>query len=1399
VLKQFFKALTTLTLLVGCYFGYIHVFATVVSALRTGRLADPATIVGRDSTSKRQSINYAKASFGIGHWSTAADLGYRYYNAERGFWMYARAYERIVEENGVRYDGKRIKLRPFALITKSHDGKNTKTITGDLAILDMSEPLGLNLNPNGESPKIKHARLEGNVWVHDDKNTPNDPSDDMKVGPITTAEYDEPTQQIRTDSHVVIQDPDMIATGDGMLIQLRKDDGARPGGSTAGFSGAERLDLLRNVHVVIHNAGGIMPASNSSPSNHQPAGTRLDQAPPAPGETASTTVKSEPPTPLDIRCDLKMQVYLPKPRLPVLIGPPAPPAPTVVQFDRNVVCLRGAIDDQPDQLTADMLKLSLVSGEQAHTANQPDSTQSSPPSAPQDVKAPESENSALFGGLTLQRAYATGHVVWLNMPKQGVKLRCNELIHLRQAPSKPDTTYFSGDATRPIEIDKVDISYDETDELDPGTVTSVTHIWAKYATVFDNGKGMDMANVRAAGPGRYETRPDRDQSVEKIAIWQDEFILRNELGPEGQLLHKIIDLTGDRPVFIDKLQDTRLDSAKLIKVTLKPTTVSPKLADKKPATEQIADAPRATLAGVAQRLDSPPGERLARTRTSAQTTASQGEDSQVGQGSSKLQIERLVALADVHLLAPGKTMNASQRLDAEFYEAEQSIPSVLRQPAVTNPQQVTGPEPIADPEAIAVPPRAPDSPESNKKSTEPPTTASAERIWARVMLKPKPEQAATPEQSASKPPSAISHDGTVTSSSKRKTSSKVPGASSTDAELRMAWLWGNASLHQDPEEGQVKGQDAGGEAMYLDNRGPGKAIIFVFQRDPTETTYLPGPLPPAAVDKEGENIKITVAGVLKMNQETDQAWAEGPGTLTQLVDRGFLSDKSGNEPDDLVQPNEITRPDESEQRSETTGGETDDELRAKAKQHKLSAVPVNDDEAEAKEDPDSELVPKPKTRAGRPVPAKEPMVIGFSESMEFAGRSNDPEDKPAAVAIFYGSVTAQTEDALLHGDEKMIVYTDRVVPLAQLGALSQARADKRAGTDDEDGDKSKPQITQVFSYRNAIAINRKVDPDAPRALQQQRIEADDVLAYNRETGHFFVPGKGKVYLYDQDDNSSETSGPNGTGGVTGNEKSKTKASRRTVTPTSAHLRTDSDTAGSTPDLAKSKTHSTARPAKDLASREEPPSLVLTQIDFTKGMRGRFGTGRENDQSATRWAEFFGNIETVHAKVANTYAILDPDRLPSDGFFLTGQTMRVITEPPPVGSPPATPPRKYVKAWENAFVRSTDWRIGADVVTYDSYKDLIYAVGENGHNVIYAQQHAAGQPTSPGSAQAVQLNPKTGALNLVNSDRVQMLDKKTGIRPSPALAPDPFAKPKKKTKRPFRLPPANLERRGFTGQ
>ena len=119
---------------------------------------------------------------------------------------------RIVEENGVRYNGKRMRMKPFLLITKSRDGKNTKTITSDRAVFDLNEPLGFDVSSGREPLKIKHAHLEPNVVIRDDKGTPRDPNDDMNTEPITTVDYEESTQQITTelDTHVVMQDPEMI-------------------------------------------------------------------------------------------------------------------------------------------------------------------------------------------------------------------------------------------------------------------------------------------------------------------------------------------------------------------------------------------------------------------------------------------------------------------------------------------------------------------------------------------------------------------------------------------------------------------------------------------------------------------------------------------------------------------------------------------------------------------------------------------------------------------------------------------------------------------------------------------------------------------------------------------------------------------------------------------------------------------------------------------------------------------------------------------------------------------------------------------------------------------------------------------------------------------------------------
>ena len=151
--------------------------------------------------------------------------------------------------------------------------------------------------------------------------------------------------------------------------------------------------------------------------------------------------------------------------------------------------------------------------------------------------------------------------------------------------------------------------------------------------------------------------------------------------------------------------------------------------------------------------------------------------------------------------------------------------------------------------------------------------------------------------------------------------------------------------------------------------------------------------------------------------------------------------------------------------------------------------------------------------------------------------------------------------------------------------------------------------------------------------------------------------------------------------------------------------------------------------------------MLTQIHFLKGMRGRLGSTSERSQVEPNWYDFFGDIELGRAKVETATSQLNFDKLPADGMFLTGQTLSVRTEPPPVGSPSSTPARDYVKAWENAYVSSSDKSLQADVITYDSEKDLIYAFGQGGRGVIYAQQHASRPAVHDGISQGRTAQPQ----------------------------------------------------------
>jgi hypothetical protein len=1295
VLKKIFKAVTVFCLLVGCYFGYVQVFAIVVHQMTSvRRTKEPDVWIRHDSDSMRASIRLAKTVMPPGDWSTRDDLNFRYYSAERGYYMYAQEIEQIQEENGVRYDGKRLRLKPFLAIMTSRDGRKIQTITSDRAIIDLNQALGFNANAEGETLKVKHVRLEPNVVIHDNKGTPNDPTDDMTIDQLTTLEYDEPTQRITSESHVVIRDSEMVTSGDGLLVQLYNSNGSASGDSS-GFDGVKYLELFRNVDVLMNDIGksGMMRGAKAPrrTATEGALSARLDLA-----KGPDAKVQTEPeeqPTPLHLTCDSKMRVSPAKTRLPVLVGPPAPPVPTIVTFDRNVVVLRGCIDEQPGQLTCDNLKLMLIPSEEPPPRRSP------------------AEKSGLFGGLTLKRAHATGHAVWLYLPADGIKLRCNELIHLRQAPEKPDLTYFRGDLTRPLELEKIDLVQD-VDSADRGKVKSITHIRTVDATAYDKGFGFDSADVVATGPGRLDIQPGRGQPVDRTAIWQDKLEVQNDVDPDGKIKQKIILLTGNRPVFMEKSRGSSIDSARSIRVWLIPKTVL--------ASNDIRTA-----------KDGQPPERSSL-------------------GSGGFDIKRLLAFQDVHLLAPAKSMIGRQYVDAVFVQSPPVLaPSNVASTGTANAEDLastTGLDSAPAENQVAA------KDEEPKKPSEPPMVGSADRIWVEIEMMPKSRGQTT--------------IGKETAQTKTARTGSKPGSSDgllgdQQSEIRMARLWGSVAIHQDPAEGKTKGQDAFGEAIYLDNPAKNKAITFVYQRNPRETRLLPGPLPPARVENDEKTITATGGdGVIVMNQATDQAWVEGPGVLTQLAIRT---------------PNTPTASPAS-----NTGPKTTD--------------------AQAGTSSEQGANSKPKTRAGRLMSDKVLSTIHFSEGMEFNGKSINPEGRPAGRADFYGVATALLEDALLRGEEGIIAYTDRPVPFAQLGALGAPKPQEVEPASTEGGREKVanegPQLAIIECYCNAIGISRKVDPDRPEVLQQQRIEATELLVYDRRTGNFHVPGKGKVYLYDRSDNS-KAQGMNLNGGSF--PSTKPAATVRTVTPTSSRSSTKA-TRSTASAAARGRSSNQAQPATKPANAKasELPPLVLTQIHFLKGMKGRFGSTSERDPTEVQWYEFFGNIQLARAKASSPQSRLNFDKLPADGMFLTSQTLRVRTEPPPVGSPPSTPARDYVKAWERAYVYSSDKSLQADVITYDSEKDLIYAFGEGGRGVNYAQQLATGQPASQGLAKAVRLNPKTGAAHFVENASIQFIDQNSGSRPQIAPIVDPDFKKKKPPKKGFRIPSSSVERRGFIG-
>ena len=85
MLKKIFKAVTAFTLLVGCYFGYVQVFAIVVRQMTTVRAPRHPTSGSTTIPTRSELDPAAKGSNATWPLEHQDDLNFRYYNAERGY------------------------------------------------------------------------------------------------------------------------------------------------------------------------------------------------------------------------------------------------------------------------------------------------------------------------------------------------------------------------------------------------------------------------------------------------------------------------------------------------------------------------------------------------------------------------------------------------------------------------------------------------------------------------------------------------------------------------------------------------------------------------------------------------------------------------------------------------------------------------------------------------------------------------------------------------------------------------------------------------------------------------------------------------------------------------------------------------------------------------------------------------------------------------------------------------------------------------------------------------------------------------------------------------------------------------------------------------------------------
>ncbi len=583
----------------------------------------------------------------------------------------------------------------------------------------------------------------------------------------------------------------------------------------------------------------------------------------------------------------------------------------------------------------------------------------------------------------------------------------------------------------------------------------------------------------------------------------------------------------------------------------------------------------------------------------------------------------------------------------------------------------------------------------------------------------------------------------------------VQGGGNPKGDLKDAQLRGAVMVHQDAAPGESFPKDLTGEALDLTSQGKGLMNFVVYAEDPQaaetraklaarETRVGPGGKA-RVVAKPRSSLGNALARI-----DFDGRTVEGPRLGLSQKDDYAWCQGAGH----LVQLAER--------------GLLDDK----------GLAPTKD---------------KKKKEPGGPN-TLDKLVITWNDEMRFFGRSRDLKGRDAAKVEFRGAseevrtpngsttfrrgVEARMEDSAIFADA-MDVYMDRIIAFDKVGKKPPTpAAPVVAGANPDDVAPATEPDAQIAMmdcrgqagsgagrpYHGVDITSRKRFEDTGLIKEKYRIQHVHVV-YDKRTGDFEAPGAGTVFLY-QGQPAKAPANP---------------VAAATVVPVAAIGRG-------------------GRLDPSAALRPQPP-LKLTKVQFTEGMRGRFGMSKDQAETEPRTSEFVGDVQAATAVVSGAGADIDFDHPPVDNVFLTSDILRIRSVPPPLGT--KAPARSWLFADGNAQARTVDRTVQGDRITYDSGSDNIYVYSDNDKGIVIVEQKSTGQKPSELRGRSGRYNNRTKESTVDNPNSIQIFDLKTGARPKPFF-PDTGGSPKpgdpfKIQRTPLQRPARNsIERNSFTG-